>query len=127
MAGGEETAEAQGTLPRVGKGTLVHSPDGITAYRTRMSTIRGDYRDEQGNNRNRLRPWEKEDIVPRPEDILQERLYCVQWIRETEEAGPGGIPIPGRDGGGSGTGTPGDGVRPRPSGGLGGGRPAART
>ena len=32
-----------------------------------------DYRDEQGNNRNRLRPWEKEDIVPRPEDILQER------------------------------------------------------
>lgn len=83
----KKRAEAQGTLPRVGKGTLVHSPDGITAYRTRMSTIRGDYRDEQGNNRNRLRPWEKEDIVPRPEDILQERLYCVQWIRETEEAG----------------------------------------
>ena len=83
----KKRAEAQGTLPRAEKGTLVHSPDGITAYRTRMSTIRGDYRDEQGNNRNRLRPWEKEDIVPRPEDILQERLYCVQWIRETEEAG----------------------------------------
>lgn len=83
----KKRAETQGTLPRAEKGTLVHSPDGITVYRTRMSSIRGDYRDEHGENRNRLRPWEKEDIVPRPEDILQERLYCVQWIKETEEAG----------------------------------------
>ncbi len=82
----KKRAEAQGTLPGWGRERWF-IPDGITAYRTRMSTIRGDYRDEQGNNRNRLRPWEEEDIVPRPEDILQERLYCVQSIRETEEAG----------------------------------------
>jgi putative DNA methylase len=31
-------------------------------------------------NRNRLRLWEKEDFVPRPDDIFQERLYCIQWI-----------------------------------------------
>ncbi len=29
---------------------------------------------------NDLRPWEKEDIVPRPGDIFQERLYAVQWL-----------------------------------------------
>ena len=24
--------------------------------------------------------WEKHDFKPRPEDIIQERLYCVQWM-----------------------------------------------
>ena len=80
-------AEAEGTLPRAEKGTLVHSPDGRTVYRTRISTIRGDYKGDDGENRNCLRPWSKEDIVPRPEDLYQERLYCVQWIRETEDPG----------------------------------------
>jgi putative DNA methylase len=46
-----------------------------------VKTIRGDYRDTEGNNRNHLRFWEKLDFVPRPEDIFQERLYCVQWIK----------------------------------------------
>ena len=45
-----------------------------------IKTIRGDYRDADGNNRNRLRLWEKSDFVPRPDDIFQERLYCIQWI-----------------------------------------------
>jgi putative DNA methylase len=30
---------------------------------------------------NRLRLWDKHDFMPRPDDILQERLYCVQWTR----------------------------------------------
>ncbi|MGI9128047.1 MAG: hypothetical protein ACR2IG_07540, partial [Roseomonas sp.] len=38
------------------------------------------YRDSDGTSRNRLRPWEKEDFVPRGTDIFQERLYCIQWI-----------------------------------------------
>ncbi|MGA1871377.1 MAG: hypothetical protein ACMUJM_22840 [bacterium] len=29
-----------------------------------------------------LRLWEKSDFVPRPNDIYQERLYCVQWMRK---------------------------------------------
>jgi len=45
-----------------------------------IKTIRGDYRDADGVNRNRLRMWEKSDFVPRPGDIFQERLYCIQWI-----------------------------------------------
>ena len=26
-----------------------------------------------------LRLWENEDLVPRPDDVFQERLYCVRW------------------------------------------------
>ena len=39
-------------------------------------------------NKNRLRPWKKTDIKPRPDDVWQERLYCVQWVmKETLGAG----------------------------------------
>jgi adenine-specific DNA methylase len=27
-----------------------------------------------------LRPWTSADLVPRPEDIFQERLYCIRWV-----------------------------------------------
>jgi len=27
-----------------------------------------------------LRRWNKEDFEPRPEDVFQERLYCIRWI-----------------------------------------------
>jgi len=30
--------------------------------------------------REGLRRWENEDLVPRPGDPLQERLYCVRWV-----------------------------------------------
>ena len=60
---------------------MVHSPDGVTVYRTKISTLRGDYKDGK-ENQNRLRLWEKSDFVPRPDDIYQERLYCVQWMRK---------------------------------------------
>ena len=29
---------------------------------------------------NGLRLWENEDLVPRPEDVFQERLYCIRWV-----------------------------------------------
>jgi len=63
------------------KGNIVHSPDGINTYRVSINTIRGDYKDGK-NNRNRLRLWEKPDFFPRPDDIFQERLYCVQWMKK---------------------------------------------
>jgi len=62
-------------------GEMVHSPDGVTVYRTKISTLRGDYKDGK-ENQNRLRLWEKSDFVPRSDDIYQERLYCVQWMRK---------------------------------------------
>lgn len=60
-------------------GRLVH-PMNPERSGVEIKTIRGDYRDAEGNSRNRLRLWEKSDFVPRPEDTYQERLYCIQWI-----------------------------------------------
>lgn len=63
----------------VQNGTLVYELNGKT-YRTTIKTLRGDYKDTEGNNRNKLRLWEKSDFKPRVDDIFQERLYAVQWI-----------------------------------------------
>ncbi len=49
-------------------------------YSTPIKTLRGDYKDTDGNNQNRLRRWEKHEFKPRPDDIFQERLYCIQWL-----------------------------------------------
>lgn len=72
-----------GTVRSDGRGQepyLIHRVDGVE-YRTKISTLRGDYRKEDGSNGNRLRLWEKSDFKPRPDDIFQERLYCIQWMR----------------------------------------------
>ena len=74
----EEFASA--AIGTVQKGEMVHSPDGITTYRTKIGTLRGDYKKGK-ENKNRLRHWEKNDFTPRPDDLFQERLYCVQWMR----------------------------------------------
>ena len=79
----ELEAAEQGTVRTDGRGQdpyLIHTVAG-TEYRTKISTLRGDYRKADGANGNRLRLWEKHDFKPRPDDIFQERLYCVQWMR----------------------------------------------
>jgi putative DNA methylase len=70
-----EAAE-QGT---VRNGNLVYELDGKT-HLTPVKTIRGDYREANGTTANRLRRWDKHDFRPRPDDIFQERLYCIQWM-----------------------------------------------
>lgn len=30
--------------------------------------------------RRNLRMWENDDIIPRPDDAFQERLYCIRWV-----------------------------------------------
>ncbi len=77
----------KGTVRTDGRGQdpfLIHTVDG-TEYRTKISTLRGAYRKDDGTNGNRLRLWEKHDFRPRPHDIFQERLYCVQWMRPKKE------------------------------------------
>ena len=64
---------------------MIHTVDGVE-YRTKISTLRGDYRKPDGNNGNRFRLWEKLDFKPRPDDIFQERLYCIQWMRPRRRA-----------------------------------------
>ncbi|HHP7425757.1 TPA: anti-phage-associated DUF1156 domain-containing protein [Enterobacter roggenkampii] len=62
-------------------GEVIHSPDGKTQYRVNIKTIRGDYK-EGKENLNKLRMWEKTDFAPRPDDIFQDRLFCVQWMKK---------------------------------------------
>lgn len=74
----EEIDEAEnGTVI---SGEVVHSPNGIDIYRTKISTIRGDYKDGK-ENKNQLRMWEKVDFYPREDDIFQERLYAIMWMQ----------------------------------------------
>jgi putative DNA methylase len=80
----DQLAEAmRGTVRTDGRGQdpyLIHTVDG-SEYRTKISTLRGDYRKPDGTNGNRLRLWEKSDFKPRADDIFLERLYCIQWMR----------------------------------------------
>ena len=41
--------------------------------------IRGDRRSTNGTKYG-LRLWENDDLVPRPNDVFQERLYCIRWV-----------------------------------------------
>src|SRR5262249_9005581 len=50
--------------------------DEETRDRARFEACRNRYSETAAND---LRPWNKDDIVPRPDDILQERLYAIQW------------------------------------------------
>jgi putative DNA methylase len=86
LAGVSDTeleAAAAGTVRSDGRGQdpyLIHEVGGVE-YRTKISTLRGDHRAADGSNANRLRRWEVSDFIPRPDDIFQERLYCIQWTR----------------------------------------------
>jgi len=74
----------KGTVRSDGRGQdpyMVHEVGG-REYRTKITTLRGDYRREDGSTGNRLRHWDVHDFMPRPDDIFQERLYCVQWMRQ---------------------------------------------
>ena len=52
---------------------------------TPMAAIRGDQRGGGGRGYG-LRQWRNDDLAPRPEDVFQERLYCVRWRSPGEEA-----------------------------------------
>jgi len=45
-----------------------------------IASLRGDRRGPNGETIYGLRLWENEDLVPRPDDVFQERLYCVRWV-----------------------------------------------
>lgn len=83
----EEISQANiGTV----QGTQLVYTLGEKTFRTSIKTIRGDYRLPEGGIANRLRLWEINDFKPRVNDIYQERLYCIHWIRK-ESLGEGRI------------------------------------
>jgi putative DNA methylase len=60
-------------------GALTYELDG-ERFTTSIKSIRGDRKNSDGSNTSNLRAWTKDDICPAPDDIFQERLYCIQWI-----------------------------------------------
>ncbi len=79
----EMQAAKTGTIVRdekFGEASLLHRVDG-TEYKTKITTLRGDYAQPDRTIANRLRLWNKLDFAPQAGDLLQERLYCIQWVR----------------------------------------------
>lgn len=75
-------------------GDLVHAVNGHE-HRNSFKSIRGDYIEVVNGKRerkNKLRMWERSDIVFREDDIFNERLYAIQWIKELPEGESGRAP-----------------------------------
>ncbi len=47
--------------------------------KTPMAVVRGDKPGKDGGVSSGLRLWERDDMVPREDDVFQERLYCIRW------------------------------------------------
>lgn len=72
----EMRAASKGTIQ---EGNLQYELNGKT-FRVSIKTLRGDYRDTEGNTGNRLRQWQKDEFAALPNDLFQERLYAIHWI-----------------------------------------------
>ena len=70
-------------LGTIQEGYLVHSPEAGLQHRTRISTLRGDRKDDRGSF-NGLRLWERSDFTPREDDVYQERIYAIHWVKNDE-------------------------------------------
>jgi adenine-specific DNA methylase len=52
---------------------------------TPIGMLRGDRRGGDGSEYG-LRLWENDDLVPRPDDVFGERLYCIRWVETYTDA-----------------------------------------
>lgn len=56
--------------------------------KTPITSIRGDRQGENGETISGIRLWEKDEFIPRENDVFQERLYCIRYVKEyTDEKG----------------------------------------
>jgi putative DNA methylase len=49
---------------------------------TPIPVMRKDRKDEKGNTISGLRKWNKHEFMPKPNDVFQERLYCIRYVME---------------------------------------------
>lgn len=70
-------AAKQGTVQN---GSLTYHLEG-NLYRIPIKTLRGDFKKPDGTTANQLRLWEKSDFKPKSDDLYQERLYAIHWIK----------------------------------------------
>ena len=50
---------------------------------TPITSIRGDRKAENGETIYGLRLWEKNEFIPREDDVFQERLYCIRYVSDS--------------------------------------------
>ena len=70
--------------------SVMHTVNGVL-HSNKMSSIRGDHTETVNGKqvkKNRLRKWEVSDIVFRKDDIFQERLYAIQWMKDDGSSRP---------------------------------------
>ncbi len=77
------TGADKGTMALAKKGTMQKGrmvcPE--TGETFSIASIRGDRR-VNGETVYGLRLWENADLMPRPDDVFRERLYCVRWVEK---------------------------------------------
>ena len=76
ITGADKNTMAQARLGTVRNNRMI-CPE--TGEEFSISGIRGD-KVVNGKTVYGLRLWEKDDLVPMPDDVFQERLYCVRWV-----------------------------------------------
>ena len=78
-----ETARNAGTVKQ--SRLVCPNPSHEGEVSTPMTAIRGDQRGGPSSAKTAagrgygLRQWQNDDVVPRLDDVFQERLYCVRW------------------------------------------------
>lgn len=90
-------AREAGTVKKSGNQSRLICPH--CGESTPVNAIRGDQRGESGSGYG-LRLWEHDDLIPRRDDVFQERLYCIRWrlprlddLVQMEQGG-GAAPVP---------------------------------
>ncbi len=76
-----ETSKNAGTI----QNSYLICPNPHCGKSTPVSMLRGE-RNTADGRASGLRLWENADLAPRPDDVFQERLYCIRWV-ETTTAG----------------------------------------
>ena len=80
LTGASKEQVAAAKKGTVQDGEMVYALHG-KVHRTPIRTLRGDYRDQDGQTSNRLRHWRPDEFKPQPDDVFQERLYAINWIK----------------------------------------------
>lgn len=75
-----EVSEAELKLYKEKKGATVGASRAIDPFDSDRSWSIEALRGPEG-----LRRWTNDDVVPRPGDVFQERLYCIRWINSQGE------------------------------------------
>ena len=73
----DQELEAARNAGTVDDDSRLRCPNPECEESTSIASIRGDAWTRGG--KRGLRPWESDDVIPRPNDTFQERLYCIRW------------------------------------------------